>query len=147
MNAAQLWNKFLEENNINDTYYEAWAFGDNPDKLLKLVLEGRKTATASLNYWYKEKGERRTEPGDYSVILDSKSDAYCVIQTVKVYIKPFKEVSAEHAFKEGEGDLSLAYWRKVHEEFFRDELKDEELKFSEDLEVVLEEFELKYILK
>ena len=147
MNAKELWNKFIEENNINDTYYEAWAFGDNPDKLLKLVLEGRKTATASLNYWYKEKGERRPEPGDYSVILDSKGDAYCVIQTVKVYIKPFKEVSAEHAFKEGEGDLSLAYWRKVHEEFFRDELKDEELKFSEDLEVVLEEFELKYILK
>ena len=81
------------------------------------------------------------------MILDSKGDAYCVIQTVKVYIKSFKEVSAEHAYKEGEGDLSLAYWRKVHEEFFTDELKDEELKFSEDLEVVLEEFELKYILK
>ena len=147
MNATLLWNKFIEENNINDVYYEAWAFGGNPDKLLKLVLEGRKTATASLNYLYKEKGERRPEPGDYSVILDSKGDAYCVIQTVKVYIKSFKEVSAEHAYKEGEGDLSLAYWRKVHEEFFTDELKDEELKFSEDLEVVLEEFELKYILK
>ena len=147
MNATLLWNKFIEENNINDVYYEAWAFGGNPDKLLKLVLEGRKTATASLNSWYKEKGERRPEPGDYSVILDSKGDAYCVIQTVKVYIKSFKEVSAEHAYKEGEGDLSLAYWRKVHEEFFTDELKDEELKFSEDLEVVLEEFELKYILK
>ena len=51
MNATLLWNKFIEENNINDVYYEAWAFGGNPDKLLKLVLEGRKTATASLNYW------------------------------------------------------------------------------------------------
>lgn len=147
MKANELWNKYTEDNNIKNASYEAWCFGGNPDKLAELVVKGIKTGTASLNYWYETKGERKPEPGDYSVILDSKGDAYCVIQTVKVYIKPFKEVSAEHAFKEGEGDLSLAYWRKVHEEFFRDELKDEELKFSEDLEVVLEEFELKYILK
>lgn len=31
MNATLLWNKFIEENNINDVYYEAWAFGGNPD--------------------------------------------------------------------------------------------------------------------
>ena len=147
MKANELWNKYTEDNNIKNASYEAWCFGGNPDKLAELVVKGIKTGTASLNYWYETKGERKPEPGDYSVILDSKGDAYCVIQTVKVYIKPFKEVSAEHAFKEGEGDLSLAYWRKVHEEFFGDELKDEELKFSEDLEVVLEEFELKYILK
>ena len=146
MKANELWNKYTEDNNIKDASYEAWCFGGNPDKLAELVVKGIKTGTASLNYWYETKGERKPEPGDYSVILDSNDNAVCIIQTSKVYIRLFKEVSAEHAYKEGEGDLSLAYWRKVHEEFFTDELKDEELKFSEDLEVVLEEFELKYIL-
>ena len=34
---------------------------------------------------------------------------------------PFDEVSKEHAYKEGEGDRSLAYWRDVHEDFFAEE--------------------------
>ena len=147
MKADELWNKFIEENNIKDTCYEAWCFGGNPDKLAELVLEGVKTATASLNYWYKTKGERRPEPGDYSVILDSKGNGVCIIQTARVYIKPFKEVTSEHAYKEGEGDRSLEYWRKVHEEFFSDELKDEDIDFNEDLEVVCEEFRLVYKIK
>ena len=34
------------------------------------------------------------------------------------------EVSEEHAYKEGEGDRSLAYWRAVHEEFFTKEFEE-----------------------
>ncbi len=45
-------------------------------------------------------------------------------------------------FCEGEGDKSLAYWRKVHEDFFRDEYAACGLEFSQDIPVVCEEFEL-----
>ncbi len=43
-------------------------------------------------------------------ILDSKN-AICIIETTKVEVIPFKEVSKDHAYKEGEGDRGLTYWQ------------------------------------
>lgn len=40
---------------------------------------------------------------ELSVILDSKENAICIIETTKVEVIPFKEVSKDHAYKEGEG--------------------------------------------
>ena len=131
MTAEQLWSKFAEKNGIKHNEYEAWQFGDAPDKLAELVLRGIKTGTASAEELYK-----------ISVILNSRDEAVCVIRTTKVYIVPFCDVSAHHAFCEGEGDRSLAYWRKVHEEFYRDEYAACGLEFSQDIPVVCEEFEL-----
>ena len=48
------------------------------------------------------------------------------------------------AAKEGEGDLSLDYWKKVHIEFFTKECEDAGDKFTEDMPVVFVEFELVY---
>ncbi len=144
MNANELWREFQKEKNLKDAVYEAWAFGGAPDKLAELVITGIKTATSSLYYWYENERERLPQIGDYSVILDSKNRAVCIIQTTKVSIMPFGEVSETHARKEGEGDLSLAYWRQVHEEFFSCELMDEKKTFSETMEVVCEEFQLVY---
>lgn len=45
----------------------------------------------------------------------------CIIQTLKVCVTEFNQVSEEHAFKEGEGDWSLDYWRKVHVSFLTNE--------------------------
>lgn len=143
MNAAELWREFQKEKDLNDVAYEAWAFGEEPDELADLVMRGIKVATTSLYYWYKSENLPKT--GDYSVILDAKGRAVCIIQTTKVYTVPFCEVSEEHARKEGEGDLSLAYWRQVHENFFSDELKAEQQVFSEEMEVVCEEFKLVYV--
>ena len=63
-----------------------------------------------------------------------------MIRTTKVYCRPFREVSAEHAFKEGEGDRSLDYWREVHRDFFTREMDAAGLTFDEDMPVVCEEF-------
>lgn len=54
-------------------------------------------------------------------------------------MRNFFDVSAEHAFKEGEGDQSLDYWRKVHQDFWSD-LKV----YSPNMEVLCEEFEVLY---
>lgn len=40
MTAEQLWSKFAEKNGIKHNEYEAWQFGDAPDKLAELVLRG-----------------------------------------------------------------------------------------------------------
>ena len=59
--------------------------------------------------------------GEYSVILNGKEEAVCVIRTKEVFILPFNEVPESHAFAEGEGDRSLDYWRRVHKEFFEED--------------------------
>ena len=139
MNAQEMWNLYSTKENITADY-EAWAFGDDPDKLAELVLSGVKTGTCSAHVWYELEGEVLPKEGEHSVILDSQDNAVCVIKTTKVYITPFDEVSETHAYKEGEGDRSLAYWRKVHQEFFTGELKEAGLVFDNKMKVVCEEF-------
>lgn len=139
MTAQEMWNA----SGIR-AEYEAWAFGDDPDTLAELVRTGVKTATASAYSFYELEGEDLPKAGEYSVILNTKDEAVCVIRTTKVYVTPYCEVTAEQAWKEGEGDRSLDYWRRVHEAFFRKELEAVGLTFTEDLGVVCEEFEVIY---
>ena len=145
MTEKELWNQFKEKNNISDCDYEAWAFGVDADMLANLVLIGEKTATTSAFPLYESEKEPLPEVGEYSIILDSKDNAVCIIKTAKVYVVPFKEVTAEHAYKEGEGDKSLEYWRAVHEKFFTDCLSEAGMLFSGDMKVVCEEFDVVYI--
>ena len=147
MRAEELWKAYCEKENIDiDTPYSAWGFGDAPDQLADLVLKGIKTATASAYDLYFMEGEEEPLPqlGDYSVILDSKDEAICIIQTTKTTVVPFNEVSEEHAYKEGEGDRSLAYWRAVHEEFFTKEFEETKTEFNGQTRILCEEFQVVY---
>ena len=139
MTAQEMWNASGIQAD-----YEAWAFGDDPDTLAELVRTGVKTATASAYPFYELEGEELPKAGEYSVILNTKDEAVCIIRTTKVYVTPYREVTAEQAWKEGEGDRSLDYWRRVHEAFFRKELEAVGLIFTEDMGVVCEEFEVIY---
>lgn len=145
MNAQEMWSLYSAKENITADY-EAWAFGDNPDELAQLVLKGIKTSTASAYAWYPLEGLELPKVGEYSVILDSNENAVCITKTVNVYVVPFDEVSSDHAYKEGEGDRSLAYWRKVHADFFMAEMSEAGLHFDEKMNVVCEEFEKIYPL-
>lgn len=145
MTAEELWEEFVRERRPESADYEAWAFGDDPDRLAELVLTGRKTATASVYPLYELERKPLPEAGEYSVILDSRDRAVCVIRTVRVSVAPFRDVSPEQAYREGEGDRSLAYWREVHERFFRWELAEAGLTFSPDMPVVCEEFEVVFV--
>lgn len=124
-----------------DGNYDAWAFGDAPNKLAELVRKGIKTATCSAYVFYEIEGEEMPKAGDYSVVLDADGNAVCIIKTTKVYLTTFDQVSQDHAFKEGEGDRSLEYWKCVHKEFFTEELKTIGRKFNEKMKLVCEEFE------
>ncbi len=145
MTAEELWNEYARKADIEHMDYEAWAFGDAADELAALVAAGRKTATASAYPLYELEQEPLPQAGEYSVILDSEDRAVCVIRTDRVYVTPFREISEEHARGEGEGDLSLSYWREVHERFFRQEMEAADLTFDEDMLVVCEEFSCVYI--
>jgi len=151
MTAEELWNKYIEttgDNSLKDTEYEAWGFGDDTDKLLSLVLQGIKKATSSAYDLYFIEGEEEPLPrsGEYSVLLDSKDKAICIIKTVRTAVVPFNEMTQEEAAKEGEGNLSLKYWQDIHKKFFTEELKEYNLNFSQNMKVVFEEFEVVYSL-
>lgn len=142
MYEQELWEKFISTNNINSNEYDSWSFGGDADLLAKLVINGKKTATSSLYLLYELENEPLPKKDSYNIILNSKNEAVCIIQTKKVYVTPFNKITKEHAYKEGEGDKSLEYWQKIHEDFFSNCLKEINLKFSDDMEVVCEEFEM-----
>lgn len=142
MTAQQMWEEYLSENKIADCGYEAWEFGASPDELAALVKSGIKTATSSAYDLYAKDNEPLPRVGEYSVILSSSGEAVCIIKTIKVEVLKYCDVTEDFAFKEGEGDRTLAYWRRVHEDFFTQELRAEGLEFSPEMKVVCEQFEL-----
>lgn len=137
-----MWGVFPDKN--KDDIYEAWQYGCVPDKLARLTMMGIKTATASAHSLYLAKKSPVPKAGDYSIILNSKDEAVCIIQTVQVDIVPFNKVDEQHAYQEGEGDRTLAYWREVHKEYFTDELASIQQTFDDTMLVVCEKFKVVY---
>jgi uncharacterized protein YhfF len=101
--------------------YEAWPFGDSPemaDELGRLVLEGKKTATAGL-LWDEEAADAgMPTEGAKAVIVDGRGRPQCVIEYTHVTVKPFRDVDYAFAELEGEGFRSIDDWRQAHWRFF-----------------------------
>lgn len=124
----------------------AWSFGDDPaqaDALVDLVLEGRKTATASAAVEYAAADEPLPRPGELSIVLDGSGRPRALIRVTDVRVVRLGDVDAEHARLEGEGDGSLEAWRRAHDAFLRATLPAD-VAVDDDLEVVLERFALVY---
>lgn len=114
-------------------------FGDSPemaDRLAALVLAGVKTATcsAAVHGFEAALGERQ-------VVLNGEGRPVGIIETMSLDLVPFKSVTPMQAALEGEGDLSYAYWRDVHEAYFR-----REGTFAPDMDVIFETFRLVTVL-
>lgn len=145
MKAQQMWQKFISVcPEYQNQSYQAWSYGVAPDELARLTIEQVKTATASAYEEYAIENEALPQVGTLNIILDANDEAVCITKTIKVSVVPFLEVSEEHAFKEGEGDQSLRYWREVHEAFFEKTYKQSGLAFHDNILVVCEEFEVIY---
>lgn len=91
---------------------EKWTF-DN-DELFDLVAAGKKRATCSL--YYDDKSLSRV--GEINIIYNSKNQQI-KIKITDVRTARFCDIDESWAIKEGEGDLSLEYWRRVHKKFFK----------------------------
>lgn len=122
-----------------------YAFGDDTpqmaDDLLALILAGRKKATATRLAAYIAENEPVPQPGDLALILDGAGKARCVIQTTRIDLVPFDEVTEEFAYTEGEGDRSLEWWRDAHLAFFNRECAQEGTEFSHQELIVCERFD------
>ena len=83
------------------------------DKLARLVLAGVKRATC----WAASEGQK-THVGKPMVMLDGAGRPAAVIETTELVMWRFDQVDAAFAFDEGEGDRTLAYWRRAHRKYF-----------------------------
>lgn len=92
---------------------------------------------SSCSYASYQKKESSPRIGSYNIILDGQDVPVCVTRLVSMRLVRFCDVTAEFARKEGEGDLSLEYWQREHQQFFTHEGY-----FSDDMALIAEEFEV-----
>ncbi len=142
------WNLYLSTlpNPPKGLTAEASIAGNNEiaDQLLELYLSGKKYAGSGLVVDYKISGDHLPQVGNHWIILDSQKKPRCIVKTVRVEIYQFDKVPKEVAVAEGEGDLSLDYWRKAHIEFFTPFLKGWGVKELNKEDVVTEFYEVVY---
>jgi len=145
------WKKFLDSLPPDSPYhsktYIAEGWGDSPemaDELGSLIARGTKTGTCSAVWEWEAEGNPIPEKGLITVVLDGKDQPLCIVETTEIVIRNYNEVDADFARSEGEGDLSLDYWRKVHKNFFTRTLGEIGREFSEDMPLVCERFKLIY---
>jgi len=112
---------------------KTWQFGIDNDKLINLVLLGKKTATTSI---YDENDLPIIN--EEKILIFNNEKKACITKTIDFKIMKFKDMTEDYARLEGEGDLSLDYWKKVHHDFFKKQNND----FNEDSLIVFETFKV-----
>lgn len=142
MMVDNFWEEFLRSYpQYKDKTYSVWRFGVDATELSNLVIKGVKTASTSPFRLYEIDNEELPKVEDLNIVLDGDKTPVCVIKHIKVYRVFFKDITEEHAFKEGEGDRTLEYWRKEHYKFFTPLFESYDLEFTDDEIMVCEEFE------
>jgi len=144
------WAEFLEETDLEQDVplYDVFHFDDNEsdaNELAELVLRGKKVATASLLWEYETSDKRPPQAGDLSVVTDWQGSPLCVIETSGVEVRAFENVGDEFAAAEGEGDLSLEYWRGAHWSYFGRVCKELARERSPKMPVVCERFRVVFV--
>ena len=106
---------------LPDVAIRVSAYGDSPtlsEALLALIRLGRKRAGTGLLWAYEAEGEAIPVVGEIEIVVDHRNEPAIVTRATSVQVIPYAEVTAEYAAIEGEGDGSLAFWRKAHWAFF-----------------------------
>jgi len=141
------WKKVKKETGISGEFQDAWGFGENPqlmDGLLALVLKGKKRTTTTLVKEMELEGSPEPKVGEHSIILDGSGRPRAIIRTVCIRRARFCEVDEEHAYWEGEDDRTLESYRREHIKYYRRRGEALGFTFSENMEVILERFEVVY---
>ena len=141
------WQRFLSSL-PNDSLYHASTYiaegwGDSSqmaDELGALIVQGTKTATCSALWEWEAEGNPIPKTGYLTIALDGRGEPLCIVETIEISIHKYNEVDADFARDEGEGDLSLNYWREAHRNYFSRVLKKIGKEFSEEMPLVCERF-------
>lgn len=144
--ANNMWGDYLR-NHLEDVFHDppkVYHFCDNQadaDECARLLKAGVKKATSDSLLGLQYRNEKLPKKGDYAVITNWEGKAQCIIETTKVTLKPFFSIDEAYAELEGEGDKSLAHWKKVHWEYYTRELEPFGRVPRESMIIVCQEFE------
>ena len=146
MKIEKYWEEFKRKEGLPEEkdYCEAFAFGyskEEADELLKLVLEGKKTAIANCLSTYKLSGKEIPGKGDYSIIMDSKGEPRCIIHTIRTLIIPFINMTYENVKLEGV-DKDIESWKERHLRRFTEEGNKYGFDVYDSMEIIFEVFEV-----
>ncbi len=149
-NEQAYWESYLQTlNNENKplTAQVTAGYAGNPeitDKLLALYFTGKKTAGSSLVEDFKTAGDPLPVVGNFWIYLDSSGKPRCILKTVLVVTHLFKDVPLEIALAEGEGNLTLEHWKRVHTDLFTPLLQQWGVRDLNEATVITEFFEIVY---
>jgi uncharacterized protein YhfF/RimJ/RimL family protein N-acetyltransferase len=124
-------------------------YGDSAElseELLALIRSGRKRAGTGLLWAYQHDGQHIAQTGDIEIVVDHLNAPAMVTRVVSSEVTEFNLVTAQYAAMEGEGDGSLAYWRKAHWNFFGRECKRIGRETDESMPVICTVFEVLQLL-
>lgn len=146
-NIQRLWESYLSklpENHIHRflALPKAWSFGNSEEmtnNLGNLVVRGIKSATCS-----RYLGDNILNDEGLSIILNGKQNPLCLIETYEITIRRYCDIDEEWAKFEGEGDLSLDYWRNTHWKFFSQEAEILGYELDETMLLSCERFRVLY---
>jgi uncharacterized protein YhfF len=113
--------------------------GASREKLISLILDGNKRATAGTLQWdYFEENEPIETIGEKLIVLDNQNQHIATIQATRVEVKRFADVPTEFALAEAEGDLTGDDFRVSHFGFW----SKLGLDITDETEIVLVYFDL-----
>lgn len=141
----KLWNSFIKEHpeHKDKVMPDSWYFCDNKkdaDECAELVVQGVKRATSTSLWWYETHQHSLPVIGDLYIITNWEGNAKAIIETTKVTPVKYKDITEEYAAIEGEGDKTLAYWKKVHWAYYTREMQEKGAQPSMDMTIVCEQF-------
>ena len=142
--ALKYWNEVTIQQDIAcDTEVRAYRFGDTPNELAQLVVDGVKTATCNALRLYELNNRPIPQVGNYNIILNKAFEPVCVIQITAVEIKKYDEI--DEAFAIAEGDGSYKNWDDIHVRFFKEQLGLFNESFHRQIELVCQIFKVIHI--
>jgi uncharacterized protein YhfF len=87
-------------------------------RLVDLVVNGNKRATAGLLADYLDEGEPVEHVGERLVVVDDAGRNVAIVCVTNVVVSRFADVPDEFALAEAEGDLNAADFRASHTDYW-----------------------------
>lgn len=144
--ARALWGDYLDQH-LEHAFVDApkvvhfCANEQDANKCSDLVKKGIKRATSHSLLGLQYRNEPLPKIGDFIVVTNWAGDAQCLVRTTKVHLRPFFSIDEAYAKLEAEGDKSLEHWKRVHWDYYTQELEPFGRVPRESMIIVCQEFE------
>ncbi|KGA13121.1 hypothetical protein GM51_20565 [freshwater metagenome] len=112
--------------------------GELRSRLIDLIVNGNKRATAGALQWDYESGEPIEAVGEKFAVVGNNNEHVATIEITRVEVSRFADVPDEFALAEAEGDLTGDDFRESHLKFWNECGYD----INDDSKIVLAYFEL-----